>query len=92
MATNISDVQMQRGSVTVQETVMVHDSIKDASDKSLAVRESVTSSRLCDVSRKQADQSVKREPNDTVLVLKPNSCKCNNVEKPRISVTRYAPT
>ena len=88
MVTDISDVQVQQGSVTVHEKVMVPDPIRDASDKSLAARESVTSSHPCDVGRKQADLSARREPNDTALILKPNSCKCNNVENPRISVTR----
>ena len=88
MATDTSDVQVQPGSATVPETAIVLDPIRDGSDRSVAIRESMKDSHASDMTHKPADQTVEREPNDTTLVLKPMSCTSKSVEKPRISITR----
>ena len=88
MATDIDELQVQPGSATVRETAMVLDPIRDGSDERLAIRESMKDSHARDVTHKQADQTVEREPNDTKVISKPISCKSKRGENPQTRITR----
>ena len=88
MSTDISNVQAQPGAASVRETAIVPGPIRDGPDRRLATRKLVKDSHASDVTRKQGDQVVERETNDTALTLKPSACRSTNFGKTRCSITR----